>query len=87
MNSRSPLRNNTWVESKAIIRLGLRQVAAVNKVRARAHAENVLPVVEQIKAGDASLRQIAAELNARDIKTVRGGKWHATRAGSGKDSV
>ena len=25
-----------------------------------------------------SLRQIAAELNARGVKTARGGKWHAT---------
>ena len=59
----------------------------MNNARALARAENVLPVIEQIKAGDASLRQIAAELNARDIKTVRGGKWHATRACSGKDNV
>jgi hypothetical protein len=43
-----------------------------------AHAENVLPMIEQIRAGGASLRQIAAELNAREIKTERGGKWHAT---------
>ena len=55
-----------------------RKGAAVNKARALAHAENVLPVVEQIRAGGASLRQIAAELNARGIKTARGGKWHAT---------
>ena len=54
------------------------QGAAVNKARALAHAENVLPVVEQIRAGGASLRQIAAELNARGIKTARGGKWYAT---------
>jgi len=37
-----------------------------------------LSVIEQISAGGASLRQIAAELNARGIKTARGGKWHAT---------
>lgn len=52
--------------------------AAVNKARALTHTENVLPIVEQIMAGGASLRQIAAELNARRIKTARGGKWHAT---------
>jgi len=52
--------------------------AAVNKVRALTHAENVLPVIEQVRAGGASLRQIAEELNARGIKTARGGKWHAT---------
>ncbi|MCX8228017.1 MAG: recombinase family protein, partial [Sulfitobacter sp.] len=52
--------------------------AAVNKARALIHLVNVLPVVEQIRAGSASLRQVAAELNARGIKTARGGKWHAT---------
>jgi hypothetical protein len=35
-------------------------------------------MIEQIRAGGASLRQIAAELNARGIKTARGGKWYAT---------
>jgi DNA invertase Pin-like site-specific DNA recombinase len=52
--------------------------AAVNRARALTHTENVLPVIGQIRAGGASLRQIAAELNARGIKTARGGKWHAT---------
>ena len=42
------------------------------------YAANVSPVIEQIRAGGASLRQIAAELNARGIKFARGGKWHAT---------
>ena len=59
-------------------RQAARKGAAVNKARALAHAENVLPVIEQIRVGGASLRQIAAELNARGIKTARGGKWHAT---------
>jgi DNA invertase Pin-like site-specific DNA recombinase len=52
--------------------------AAVNRARALAHAESALPMIEQIRAGGASLRQIAAELNARGIKTARGGKWYAT---------
>jgi DNA invertase Pin-like site-specific DNA recombinase len=40
-------------------------------------ARNVLPVVEQIrKAGATSLREIAAELNARGVRTARGGAWH-----------
>lgn len=55
-----------------------RKGAAVNKAQARARAESVLPVVEQIRAGGASLRQIAAELNARDINTARGVKWYPT---------
>src|SRR6056297_4363333 len=59
-------------------RLAARKGAAVNRARALAHAENILPVVEQIRARGASLRQIAAELNARGVKTARGGKWYAT---------
>lgn len=51
--------------------------AAVNRARALSHAENVSPVIEAIRAGGASLRQIATELNMRGIKTARGGKWHA----------
>ena len=52
--------------------------AAVNNARALTHAANILPVIEQIRIGGASLRQVAAELNARGVKTTRGGKWHAT---------
>lgn len=59
-------------------RYAARKGAAVNKAQALAHAENVLPVIEQIRSGGASLRQIAAELNVRGVKTARGGKWHAT---------
>ncbi|HAN91117.1 MAG TPA: resolvase [Nitrospira sp.] len=59
-------------------RQAARKGAAANKACALAHAENVLPVVEQISAGGASLRHIAAELNARGIKTARDGKWYAT---------
>lgn len=51
--------------------------AAVNRARAFTHAKNVLPVIEQIMAGGASLRQIADDLNARGIKTARGGLWYA----------
>ncbi len=41
-------------------------------------AQNVRPVIEQIKAGGATtLRAIAAELNARGIGTPRGSAWEA----------
>lgn len=55
-----------------------RKGVAANKARAMVHAENVLPMIEQIRSGGVSLRQTAAELNARGIKTARGGKWYAT---------
>jgi len=41
------------------------------------HAANVLPIIRQIAAGGAALRQIADELNTRGIKTARGGLWYA----------
>lgn len=51
-------------------------------------AANVLPVIREIATGGASLHQVARELNARGVKTARGGEWHAmtvrnalTRAG------
>jgi DNA invertase Pin-like site-specific DNA recombinase len=58
-------------------RQAARKGAQRNAGKADQHAANVLPVVRQIAAGGASLRQIAEEMNARGIKTARGGKWHA----------
>jgi len=55
-----------------------RKGVVVNKARALVHAENIFPVIEKIREGGASLRQVATELNARGIKTARGGKWYAT---------
>ncbi len=41
----------------------------------------LLPVVKSIQAnGATTLRAVAAELNARGVKTARGGEWHATTA-------
>ena len=54
-----------------------RKGAAKNAKNACMHAANVLPVIRQIAAGGGSLRQIADELNARGIKTARGGLWYA----------
>jgi DNA invertase Pin-like site-specific DNA recombinase len=48
-----------------------------NARKADQHAANVLPVIRQIAARGASLRQIADELNTRGIKTARGGLWYA----------
>lgn len=47
--------------------------------RADAFAANVLPVIREIRATGASLRQTAAALNARGINTARGGTWAATQ--------
>ena len=58
-------------------RQAARNGALRNAQKADQHAANVLPIVQKIAAGGASLRQTADELNARGIKTARGGRWHA----------
>lgn len=41
-------------------------------------AANVLPIVEEIRrAGAGTLAGIAGALNARGVRTARGGQWHA----------
>jgi DNA invertase Pin-like site-specific DNA recombinase len=51
--------------------------AAANRTAADAFAANVLPIVRQIEAaGVTTHRAIAAALNARGIRTARGGAWH-----------
>lgn len=52
---------------------------------ARRFVKNVAPVIREIRAsGVASLRGIAAALNARGVRTARGGRWAATQVGSGR---
>jgi DNA invertase Pin-like site-specific DNA recombinase len=52
---------------------------AANRAAAVAFAGNVLPIVREIEASGArTLRAIAASLNARGIRTARGGDWHAS---------
>jgi DNA invertase Pin-like site-specific DNA recombinase len=53
--------------------------ADANRAAADAFAANVVPVVQQIEAsGVKGHRAIAAALNARGVRTARGGEWHAT---------
>jgi DNA invertase Pin-like site-specific DNA recombinase len=52
---------------------------ATNKRVAVDFAANVLPVIDEITAtGATSLRAITAALNARGVRTARGGAWHVT---------
>ena len=54
-----------------------RAVASI-KALADQHADNVLPIIREVRrAGATSLRQIADALNARGISTPRGGRWYA----------
>ena len=53
--------------------------ADANRAAADTFAANVLPIVRQIEAsGVKGSRAIAAALNARGVRTARGGGWHAT---------
>jgi DNA invertase Pin-like site-specific DNA recombinase len=67
------------------VRLGAPDPAsagAVGRERLRGRADqfaaNVLPIVEEIRrAGAGTLAAIADALNARGVRTARGGQWHA----------
>jgi len=57
----------------------LTRARAVIAERAKGHALNVSPIIEQIRrSGVKGLHKIAEALNARGIPTARGGQWHAT---------
>src|ERR1051326_117490 len=64
--------------------------ASANRTAADAFAANVLPVVRRIEAsGVKGHRAIAAALNARGVRTARGGEWHATTVRNliGRDAI
>ncbi len=64
-------------ERFAEIGAAARQVRTEKAVK---RASELLPTIERIKAeGAASLREIAAALNARNITTVRGRDWSAVQ--------
>lgn len=50
-------------------------VAAI-QARAAAYAQSLEPIFKELAPGR-SLRELAAELNARHIRTPRGGRWYA----------
>jgi len=55
--------------------------AARTAEQARRFAENVVPIIREIRTGGvSSLRGIAAVLNSRGVRTARGGRWAATLA-------
>lgn len=53
--------------------------AARNRANAIEADAKVLPLILPLQAEGASLRRIAAELNAKGVATARGGKWAATQ--------
>lgn len=49
------------------------------KAGADAFAANVLPAIRELQAKGGTHRSIAEELNARRVRTARGGEWSATQ--------
>ena len=73
---------------KAVTKLGnVTNLAEAGKVGAAAQAReaddfagNVLPIIREVQAGGAtSLRAVAEALNARRVRTARGGVWSAVQ--------
>lgn len=65
---------------RSIYRKGAAASAKIRTEQSQRRASDLLPVIEALKASGAlSLRQIAAELNARQIPTPRGGAWSAVQ--------
>lgn len=67
------LGNPVWAET-------IDKARAANSDRARAWAANILPTIRSIQTQGKphpSLREVAAELNRRGIRTARGGQWYA----------
>jgi DNA invertase Pin-like site-specific DNA recombinase len=61
-------------------RKGALASAVARSARAKRRAADIRPIVADIQAGGAtSLRQIAAALNERHIRTSRGKEWTATQ--------
>ncbi|WP_406855186.1 recombinase family protein [Alsobacter sp. KACC 23698] len=66
----------TRSNSATIHQLGAPASQAVRVAKAASRAADLSPVIEHIRAsGAASLREIAAALNAKGITTARGGEW------------
>jgi DNA invertase Pin-like site-specific DNA recombinase len=67
-------------EIDRVARKGNRASAKVRAEHASKRAQDLLPMIEAIKAeGNTTLRQIAAVLNERGITTARGAEWRAVQ--------
>jgi hypothetical protein len=68
-----------WAGKAQGVKLGGAKGAETQRAEADAFAANVLPIVRQIEAAGAKThRAIADALNARGVRTARGGEWHGS---------
>jgi len=67
---------------RLLFRLGLITYGRTSKHAADVRAEGLRSTILELRtAGFVSNKAIARELNAREIPTARGGKWHTTSVG------
>jgi hypothetical protein len=77
-----PLGTQVRLGNPQLAKAAKRGVAAV-RANAKQFAANVLPIIEEIeRAGITSHNAIAAKLNERNVRTVRGGKWTHVQVGA-----
>ena len=57
-------------------RTGAQILAPKYRAEALERAKQLEPVISEFQAKGFSLRRMATELNKRQVKTLRGGKWH-----------
>jgi DNA invertase Pin-like site-specific DNA recombinase len=64
----------------AVAKEGAKASVAARIAKANNRTSDLLPIIEEMKAsGAVSLRQIATGLNAKGIRTARGGAWSAVQ--------
>jgi DNA invertase Pin-like site-specific DNA recombinase len=64
----------------AVAKDGAKASVAARIAKAGSRAADLAPIIEELKAsGAVSLRQIAAGLNAKGIRTARAGEWSAVQ--------
>jgi hypothetical protein len=64
----------------AVAKDGAKASVAARIKKADSRASDLAPIIKELKAsGAVSLRQIIAGLNAKGIKTARGGEWSAVQ--------
>jgi hypothetical protein len=58
------------------VRLGVHGVAPKYHAEAKARAEQLAPIIREIRRRGYSIRGMAVELTKRKVQTPRGGSWH-----------
>jgi DNA invertase Pin-like site-specific DNA recombinase len=70
----------TLLGNRTNLEVAQRNSRAVRSKASVQFVQNAIPVIRQIQAtGLTSLREVAGALNARGIRSARGGEWHPTQ--------